>query len=110
MITIHQIREEQTVEVPVLDQRTAFLKKLTMGGGIVFHGIYSTQSVYFQATGKRGVSLFLSLCSHIICLIPSAMILLTFAGNTKIWYAFPLSGFASMVISCLLMKTMTKDR
>ncbi len=83
---------------------------LTMGGGIVFHGIYSTQSVYFQATGKRGVSLFLSLCSHIICLIPSAMILLTFAGNTKIWYAFPLSGFASMVISCLLMKTMTKDR
>lgn len=38
MITIHQIREEQTVEIPALDQRTAFLKKLTMGGGIVPEG------------------------------------------------------------------------
>lgn len=38
MITSHQIREETTVEMPAPEQRTAFLKKLTMGGGIVPEG------------------------------------------------------------------------
>lgn len=38
MITIHHVTEEQTTDMPAPDQRAAFLKRCTLGGGIVPEG------------------------------------------------------------------------
>lgn len=38
MITIHHVIEEQTADMPAPDQRAAFFKRCTMGGGIVPEG------------------------------------------------------------------------
>lgn len=38
MITIHHVTEEQTAGMPAPDQRAAFLKRCTLGGGIVPEG------------------------------------------------------------------------
>ncbi len=75
-----------------------------MGCGAAFYGVFSVQSVYFQAAGKRWISLFLSLCSHIICLLPAAVAFVGLWGIGGIWYAFPVAGFLSMCISCVLVK------
>lgn len=67
--------------------------------GIVFTGLQSIQTVYFQATGKKMISLFLSLCNYIICFIPITMLCTKLFGLNGVWYSFPFSAIVAFTIT-----------
>ncbi len=50
---------------------------------------------FFQCIGKVKISIFLSLSRQLIVLLPLAFILPTFWGLDGVWYAMPISDFAS---------------
>ena len=75
-----------------------------MGLGLVCSGIQSVQAACFQAVGKKGMALFLSLCNYIVCFLPLMFLFYVCFGTDGIWYAFPASNFLAMLISCACMK------
>lgn len=73
------------------------------------NGIQSIQSAYFQSLGRISLSLFLSLLSNILILIPALFIMSKIFGLTGIWLSFPLSAVISLFISTILiMKDINK--
>ncbi len=71
--------------------------------GILFSGIQSIQSTYFQAVGKKLASLILSLCNYILCFIPITLIMSRIYGLDGVWYSFPISTIISFFISTILL-------
>lgn len=78
------------------------------GSGIICSGIWSVQSAFFQAVGKKGAALFLSLCNYIICFLPVLFLFWLRLGADGIWYAFPVSNFLSMAVSAICLKRFEK--
>lgn len=54
---------------------------------------------YFQAAGKAGYSIFLSMSRQVIILIPAILILPRFLGLTGIWSAMPVADVVSALIT-----------
>ncbi|MDP4117033.1 MAG: MATE family efflux transporter, partial [Bacteroidota bacterium] len=76
----------------------------THGIGIFFLalpilGIQIPCSNYFQCVGKAGVSMVISILRQVILLIPLYIIIPQFWGIDGIWYAAPISDFASVLIT-----------
>lgn len=72
--------------------------KLT-NAGIILNGLLNIQSAYFQAVGKKLLSLFLVLCNQVICFIPITFLLGSIFGLSGIWYSFPVSALLASVVS-----------
>ena len=70
-----------------------------VSSALVFSGIQTMETVYFQAAGKKALSLFLALLGQVLCFIPSLLVLANTLGQDGIWYAFPVSAFAAFGIS-----------
>ncbi len=75
------------------------------GAGILFAAIQNIQSAYFQSIGKKLISLFLALCNTVLCFLPIAFILSNFYGLQGLWYTFPLSGAAALIISSIFTRS-----
>lgn len=58
---------------------------------------------FFQALGKAGRSLFLSLTRQVIFLIPLLFILPSYMGLKGIWVAFPISDAIAFVVAALVL-------
>ncbi|WP_051685384.1 MATE family efflux transporter [Clostridium sp. KNHs205] len=71
--------------------------------GILFSGIQSIQSTYFQAVGKKLASLILSLCNYILCFIPVTLIMSGIYELNGVWYSFPISTIMSLFISTIFL-------
>lgn len=66
-------------------------------------GFHIVTTNFFQALGKAGTSVFLSLTRQIIFMIPLLLILPPMMGLDGVWSAFPISdAVATIVASCLL--------
>lgn len=76
--------------------RTWFLALPITGAGIIM-------SNYFQAVGKVKVASFLNLTRQVIVLIPMIMILGSMFGLYGIFYAVPLSEFASFTMASFMI-------
>lgn len=70
-----------------------------VSSALVFSGIQTMETVYFQAAGKKVLSLFLALLGQVLCFIPSLLVLANTLGQDGIWYAFPVSAFSAFGIS-----------
>lgn len=75
-----------------------------MGMGMIFNGIWSVQSAFFQAVGKKGTAMFLSLCGNVICFLPVLLFFRLLLGTEGIWYAFPVSNVLSMIVSAVCVR------
>ncbi len=60
-----------------------------------------TLSSLFQALGKGSYSLVMSVVRQLVFLIPSAYILANIGGLNALWFAFPLSEVAAIVLAVL---------
>ena len=72
--------------------------------GMAFTGINMIQTAYFQAIGKTGTSLILSLCNYIFCFIPVMLLLSLFYGLPGIWFSFPISAIITLGISSFCIR------
>jgi putative MATE family efflux protein len=54
---------------------------------------------YFQAVGKAGYAIFLSMSRQVIILIPAIIILPHFFGLSGIWFAGPVADFVSSLLT-----------
>lgn len=61
-------------------------------------GLSMISAAYFQAIGKAGPALILTLSRQLIFVIPFVMILPRFLGLNGIWIAFPLGEFCAAVL------------
>jgi putative MATE family efflux protein len=61
---------------------------------------------YFQAVGKPGEAIFLTLSRQVLLLIPAALILPSFFGLDGVWAALPASDFGAFLLTgvCLLVE------
>lgn len=80
----------------------------THGIGIFFLalpilGVQIPCSNYFQCVGKAGVSMVISILRQVILLIPLYIIIPQFWGIDGIWYAAPISDFASVFITAAVI-------
>ncbi|MDP4127317.1 MAG: MATE family efflux transporter [Bacillota bacterium] len=72
-------------------------------------GFQVTVVGYFQATGKPRKSLFLSLSRQLIFLVPMIWILPKFWGLTGVWFAGPVSDFASAILTVVWLSQDVKQ-
>ncbi len=73
-----------------------------VNASILFSGIQSMQTTYFQATGQKLMALMLALCGQLFCFVPAILILSQCFGLEGIWLAFPVSALAALILSSLL--------
>lgn len=71
---------------------------------LLFTGIQNMQTTYFQAAGKKIMSLVLALCGQLLCFVPAVFVLSRLYGLEGVWYAFPVSAVAALIISSVLSK------
>ncbi|HOO27880.1 MAG TPA: MATE family efflux transporter [Lachnospiraceae bacterium] len=71
--------------------------------GIVCTALQYIQSVYFQAIGKKLLSLLVVLSNQVICFIPALLFLSGRYGLTGVWYAFPVSSVLALLISTVVL-------
>lgn len=67
--------------------------------GLAFSGVHMMQLAYFQAIGKKEISLVLSLCNYILCFVPVLLVLSQLLGVKGVWLSFPVSGIIALSIS-----------
>ncbi len=66
---------------------------------LLFQGLQSVQAAYFQAVGRKRVSMLLTLWSQVLCFAPVMFWMGELYGIEGIWYAFPLSAGISLLVS-----------
>jgi putative MATE family efflux protein len=67
-------------------------------------------AAYFQAIGKPGPALILSLSKQGFFLIPLVLILPMFFGLDGVWYSFPIADLSSTLVTWLFLKKEINDR
>lgn len=77
---------------------------VVVNAALFFTGIQNMQTAYFQAAGKKIMSLILALCGQLLCFVPAVFALSRIYGLEGIWYAFPVSAAAALAISGILTK------
>ena len=66
-------------------------------------GFQIVSTTYFQATGKPGMAMFLTLSRQVILLLPLLIILPRFFGLTGVWFAAPAADFGATIISTVFL-------
>ena len=97
-----------TPELPVVHTGGHILR--IVNASLLFSGIQSMQTTCFQAAGKPVMSLILSLCGQVLCFVPAVAVLSGLYGMEGVWYAFPVSSLAALVISSILLMLITHRR
>lgn len=78
--------------------------------GFVVSAVSVTASGAFEALGKGGESLVISLFRYIIFIIPAAYLLCRVAGPDRVWYAFGITEILTAVIAAVMhRKSMKKN-
>ena len=67
-------------------------------------------SAYFQAIGKPGPALILSLSKQGFFLIPLVLILPVFMGINGVWYSFPIADLLSTLVTWLFLRNEIRRR
>lgn len=74
-----------------------------VNAGLMFSGVHTVQTAFFQSVGKKGISLLLSLCDYILCFIPVMTVLSSAYGINGVWFSFPIAAIITLVISTFLI-------
>ncbi len=78
--------------------------------GFVVSAVSVTASGAFEALGKGGESLVISLFRYIIFIIPAAYLLCRVAGPDRVWYAFGITEILTAAIAAVMhRKSMKKN-
>ena len=72
---------------------------LVSSAGVIFSGV-------FEALGRGGDSLIISLLRQLVIILPLGYLLSRTMGAAGIWISFPVAELVSAVIACLLLKRM----
>lgn len=72
---------------------------LVSSAGVIFSGV-------FEALGRGGDSLIISLLRQLVIILPLGYLLSRTMGAAGIWISFPVAELISAVIACLLLKRM----
>lgn len=70
----------------------------------IFAGYAIIVSSVFQALGNGVYSLIVSVIRQMVCILPAAYFFATTFGLHAVWFAFPLSEIASVILSTILFK------
>lgn len=70
---------------------------LVSSAGVIFSGV-------FEALGRGGDSLIISLLRQLVIILPLGYLLSRTMGAAGIWISFPVAELVSAVIACLLLK------
>lgn len=76
--------------------------------GFVVSAVSVTASGAFEALGKGGESLVISLFRYIIFIIPAAYLLCRVAGPDRVWYAFGITEILTAVIAAVMHRKSMK--
>lgn len=71
--------------------------------GAAAAGIVWVQTACFQALGRGGTALLMTLCGQLLCFVPSLVALTRLFGSDGVWYAFPVSNLLALGISSVTM-------
>ena len=83
---------------PVLKEHSIYgLRIMNMAVGVISINLVSAN--FYQNIGMVKKSIFLSLSRQIIILVPLLYILPIFMGENGVWYSFPISDVASVIIA-----------
>lgn len=73
-----------------------------VNAAVLFSGIQSMQTTYFQAAGKKIRALIMALCGQLLCFVPCVLIMSRLLGLEGVWFSFPGAALLSLVISSVL--------
>lgn len=73
-----------------------------VNAAVLFSGIQSMQTTYFQAAGKKIRALIMALCGQLLCFVPCVLIMSRLFGLEGVWFSFPGAALLSLVISSVL--------
>ena len=76
--------------------------------GFVVSAVSVTASGAFEALGKGGESLVISLFRYIIFIIPAAYLLCRVAGQDRVWYAFGITEILTAAIAAVMHRKSMK--
>ncbi len=68
----------------------------------VFAGISIVYSCVFQAVGKAGYSLIISIIRQLLVILPVAYIMAKILGLSFVWTAFPIAEFIALIMSIIM--------
>lgn len=71
--------------------------------GMAFSGVHMMQTTFFSGIGKVKASVFLSLSSNVLCLIPTLLLLSKVFGDSGVWWSFPISNLLTLILSWSLI-------
>jgi len=92
-----------TDDADLLRETPAALRFIFMGVPVM--GVSMISAAYFQAIGKSGPALFLTLTRQIIFLIPLVYLFSNFWGLYGIWYAFPAGEVLAAIVCGIWLNT-----
>ncbi|MCB9245493.1 MAG: MATE family efflux transporter [Flavobacteriales bacterium] len=95
-----------TEEADLLTQTPTALR--IVFAGVPFMGISMISAAYFQAIGKSGPALFLTLSRQILFIIPFILILPHFMGLNGVWWSFPIGEFCAFLVCAIYLNTEVK--
>ena len=86
-----------TADTAVIEMGVHIL--VIVNSAVLFSGIQSVQTTWFQAEGKKIISLIMALCGQLLCFVPAVWILSRLYGLEGVWFAFPAAALLSLVLS-----------
>ncbi|MDO4549735.1 MAG: MATE family efflux transporter [Planctomycetia bacterium] len=100
---ITQKMEEEAVKSQMIKEEAPFALRMALCM-MPLIGFQVISSHYFQAVGKPGLSIFLSLSRQVLILIPTIWCFPLIWGIRGIWYAFAFSDFISAGITAIFLR------
>ena len=86
-----------TADTAVIEMGVHIL--VIVNSAVLFSGIQSVQTTWFQAEGKKIISLIIALYGQLLCFVPAVWILSRLYGLEGVWFAFPAAALLSLVLS-----------
>jgi putative MATE family efflux protein len=105
--TEHMIRmftyDQTLIDMSVVGMKISY-------AGVIFVGISIITNSYLQGLGRARLSIFLTLCRHLLFLIPVILILPRFWGLMGVWGSFPVIDLCGGVLSMTLLLYINRRR
>jgi len=88
--------DQELINISVVGMRISY-------AGVVFVGVTIIANSYLQGIGRDKLSIFLTLCRHLLFLIPSILILPMFWGLMGVWACFIVIDLCGGLVSVALL-------
>jgi putative MATE family efflux protein len=87
---------QELIDIAVIGMKISY-------AGVIFVGISIITNSYLQGLGRAKLAIFLTLCRHLLFLIPTILILPNYWGLMGVWGSFPVIDLCGGTLSVVLL-------